>query len=224
MQYKYSAEEILKAWIKNVRDGLVSEAEMPSQIYLMATRPQFFNHLNLIPPDLLEVVKEAAKCCASHPEDFISGVYGPNHGPDDIRKDREEREEFYWAHRRLYEVFHPDQPLPEFVPIVLAGVVKDVTEIDGVVVVFGVRSWLIRRNPIHLVRPDGSRMITHAIDEQYIKRECDNDSPDRYHREFGQKGLFLADNVRSIDDAPIGTEVWIDRTNAPPIPPRPADL
>jgi len=225
MDYNWNVEEALKKDLKRFEDGVFTRHELVERVLYNALHPQFFSHLHLIPPEILEEVKEKAKNCPAHPEDWLClhnpRFYGPDLDLDDIQRDRESREWSYWQRRRIHELFHPDQPLPEFVPIILAGVVKDVVKIDGVVVIFGADSLQMRRHPIHLVRPDGSRTITHVVDQDYVKRECDNDSPDNYHRKFGQQGLFLADNVRSIDDVPIGTEVWIDRTNAPPIPPRP---
>ena len=228
MEYNWNVEEELKKTMQRFRDGIITRIEMVEHVLGNVLHPEFFNHLHLIPPNLLEEIKEEAKNCPGHPEDWLClhnpRFYGPDLDLDDLRRDREYREWLYWRRRRIHELFHPDQPLLEFVPIILAGVVKDVVKIDGVVVIFGADSLQMRRHPIHLVRPDGSRLITHVIDEDYVKRECDNDSPDEYHRKYGQRALFLADNVRSVDDAPIGTEVWIDRTNADPIPPCPADL
>jgi len=226
MDYNWNVEEELKKWIQHFRDGIITRHELVKIVYDNVLHPQFFNHLHLIPPDVMEEVKEKAKHCVAHPEDWLClhnpHFYGPELDLDEIERDRKFREEEYWCCRRIHEFFHPNRPLPEFIPIILDGVVKDVAEVDGVVVIFGVYSGTIRRNPIHLVRPDGSRMITHVIDERYVEREGDQPNSLEYIRKHGtSRALFLADNVRSIDDVPIGTEVWIDRTNAPPIPPRP---
>lgn len=228
MKYDWDVEAELRRWMKLFQDGIITRYELVNQVFDNVLHPQFFNVCHMLPDDLLEEVKEKAKHCPAHPEDFLM-LHNPwFHGPDldleAIQRDRECRERIYWQERLTFELFHPGLTLPEFVPIILAGVVKEVAEIEGMVAIIGANSLQIRQHPVHLVRSDGSRLITQVVDDRWVKRDCDNDSPDELLRKDGKRYLFLAENVRSIEDAPIGTEVWIDRTNAPPIPPRPADL
>ena len=204
--------------------GTITKTELSWGISQSATDPHFFEHIDLVPRELMPQLREIAEHAQAHPEDCLmihSICTRP--GFDYEAYDREQRETAYWSARRLREHFYPDRPMPEFEPLKLAGLVDDSREKDGSVVIFGdIHSHLIRRNPIHLIAPNGSRIITSATGMGFIKDDRDLNSSDPITRQYGRHGVYLDDNVKSTSDTPPGTEVWVDRTAVAELPDPPS--
>lgn len=178
---------------------IITARELANKLTECAANPVFFEHLGLVPPASIAEFRQIALDAPSHPEDFII-IHG-------------DRVLYYWGARHLREHFYPELPPPLFEPVKLIGVVREVIERDGSVVIFGrLNSSIIWANPIDLVTPVGNRIRTSVIRQEYIKRECDATSSEWEVREAGQHALFLGKEVKTIADVPLQTEVWVDRS------------
>ncbi len=113
--------------------------------------------------------------------------------------------------------------MPEFEPLKLAGVVEEAIERDGAVAIFGdIQSFLIRKNPIQLVFPNGMKIITSAIRTGFIKLDRVPETTDPIIERFGRRAVYLDQNVKSPSDVPPKTEVWVDRSHVSVLPSPPS--
>lgn len=190
-----------------------------------AFHPELFSCLNTLGQDSLEKLRTyLIRHMPAHPEDagtspgYLNIRVRKEFSDPEYQGDLKFREDLYLRWLRIWEYLNPQMPLPAFKPVRIAGRILDVAEVDHSVVIFDIHAHFMRWNPLLLVHPDKPPIKTIAIKIDHVERST---ATIRRLDWKGALGLFLAENVRSIDDAPIGTEVWIDRTNAPPIPPRP---
>lgn len=200
--------------------GVITEHELTSQIADCATDPDFFRHIDLVPPNVIPRLREIAEHAPAHPEDCLricSICVGPDFDYEAF--DRSQRNATYWSALRLREFFYPGQPRPEFQPLKFAGVVEEAIERDGSVVIFGdIQSFLIRKNPIQLILPNGSKITTSATDMGFIKLEGVPETSDLMVTRFGRCAVYLDQNVKSPTDIPPKTEVWVDRSHVSILP------
>ena len=214
---------LLRAYDK----GIIPDVEASFSIAACAIDSDFFQHLNTIPPEVVQQLRDFAENAPAHPEDshFLLGIICVRPGFDfDIAK-QIEREKHYWAARRLREHFFPDRPLPEFEPLIRLGFVDDVTEVDGSIVVFGesVPMLRVRRHPVHLVAPDGQELVTSTAGMLKVMRKSDRNSADPIvKRRWRRIGLSLENCPLSPDDIPLKPAVWLDRTSVADIPEPPS--
>lgn len=221
----WDVEASLRMIVGRFEQGVITRNELIDQIVGCASHPRCFEYFGILNAKIRQLLKEQTFEVPGHPEDFLPihgpGYYGSEVDEEAIVRDIAFRIESYWRLRRVREYFHPTLPPPEFQVMHLTGKVDDAVEMEGSIVIFGVYAWLIRRNPIHLVQPDGTRIVTTVVGYDYFVRDDDRDLKFEFQRKCGRHGVFLGNNVRSVEEVPVGTEVWIDRSGAGGIPPRP---
>lgn len=184
-----------------------------------ALDPEFFDHLEIIPEQLVTELRRLAEHASGHPEDVFHIRWGGARDAEVEARYREQRNCIYWSDRRLREYFFPGKPLPAFEPIKLVGVVDESIEVEGEIAVFGeIDTFIMRHNPVICVRPDGTKLVTSLSRCDRVRRDVDLESDDSFVRSYGQVGLFFDNNVQSVADVPPQTEVWVDRTAMSEIP------
>lgn len=213
-QLELSIDARIKSLVSLCERQIIAERSLILHLTYCAAYSQFFDHLELVPERLFPQLREVAQQAPPHPEDssFVLGL-GWSTGSDADPYNRASREQYYWGSRNLREYFYPGLALPHFELIKLIGVVEEVVELDGSIVLFGdIDTMLVRDNPIELITPFGTKIRTTVIRCESIRRDRDAQSSEWQIREFGQFALILADSIKSIAEAPVGTEVWVDRT------------
>ena len=212
-------EKHIRRIVELFQRGTVTVREAAPEIAEAAVDPGFFDHLELIPEQLVTELREIAEHAPAHPEDVFHFRWGLSRSDDVEARYRNARNHIYWSDRRLREHFFPDKPLPAFEPIKLVGAVEASIEVEGEVAVFGeIDTFIMRRNPVICVRPDGTTLVTSLSRCDRVRRNADLTSDNSLVRSYGQIGLFFDDNVRSVADVPPQTEVWVDRTAMSEIP------
>jgi hypothetical protein len=223
-------EEIARYLSLHSDCGVLSLIELVNRISALATEPGFFNHIERLPPDVVDGLRRHGANAEAHPEDYVDGFMGLV----DSMPTREEFEEMtrrgrargYWVGRLLREHFFPGLPMPAFETMKLDGTVSDASLVDGAVVILGPPDHFIRSHPIHLVSPSGGSIVTSVIRRDLVPNPA-VDVPDGlsggrvgyFLAQLGRNGLFLDANVRSPAEVPPGTEVWVDRSDAGEVPP-----
>ncbi|MCA9146877.1 MAG: hypothetical protein KDB05_29065 [Planctomycetales bacterium] len=198
--------------------GRVSSDEAVWLLLECTIDPEFFSHLELLPDDIVTELKSIARNAPSHPEDAeITSLAIVHQNADE--HDQGIRVTYYWAARRLREFYYPDDALPPFERIRLIGVISHALVVDGYVVIFGnIDAWFARKHPIRLIAPNGVTTTSSIIGMDNIERSDLPDSMTYIQRKQMCYGLFLADDVQSLLEVPVGTEVWVDRTAVTDIP------
>ena len=217
------AEDRIRRLINLYSRGAITETELSAKIADCAIDSRFFQHLDIVPDAVMTRLRRIAERAPAHPEDcLIIGSYSATAGFDYDSYDREQRETAYWAARRLREYFYPDSPMPKFEALKLVGAVDDAIESNGTIVISGdIQSHLIRRNPIHLITPDGRKIVTSSAGLGFIKRDEDQESSDPIIKRYGRHGIYLDQNVKSPLQIPPQSQVWVDRSEVAELPDSP---
>ena len=214
--------EQIARWIALYERGIYTHYEMINSISSLAILPGFFESLIWLPHEVVEALRErVSRGMAAHPEDLTNGnAYYKRMTEDEFRAAQlRERQIAYWNLRLLAFHFYPDRPIPPFEPLKRIGIVSDSIVVEGLVVLFGVDEWyLVREHPIHCVAPSGLRIVTSACQQSFVRSAAD-EVGDYIQQKYGRMGVFLAANVKLPAEVPPGTEVWVDRSAAGPIPP-----
>lgn len=196
--------------------GVITRLELTNQIADLAVDPDFFQNIDVLPPDIVLQLCEIAEHAPAHPEDcLIIGSFSVGLNSDHEEYERELRIVAYWSALRLREYFYPNLPLPKFEPLKLAGVVEEAIVWDGAVAVLGdIQTYWIRKNPIQLILPNGGTINASASRMIVIRGQSvlDTTEPSVDHI-AGRHAVCLDQSVKSPSDIPSGTEVWVDRSN-----------
>ena len=199
--------------------GITTERETAMRFESLAVDPGFFDHLEIIPDPILSRLKKSAENAPAHPDDFYivsTGCYprGSSASMEKIvQANQDLRDRVYWGVRKLREYFFPDLPMPKFEPQRRAGVVDDVMEVLGQLVIFGkIDDGLIHEYPIQLIPPGGDEIVTTVQRYGFVRMREDLETDDWLVRREGRHGIFLGTEVRRLEDVPVGTEVWVDRS------------
>ncbi len=216
---KPSLSEWIDKFLNYYKRNVLTKKELTLKLTDLANHPDFFSHLHKFPEETLADLKEKCKTPYSHPEDIsldMGGTYMPGTDIEAFRRKKERL--LYWGIRRLHEHFYPDQPLPEFEVLKYIGKVDDVRVINGTVAIRGKLSYpRVMDFPLHIRRPDGKEIITSVT-----IRESFDENWERTPRSVELRPvLFLDKQVQGASDAPVGSEVWVDRTSIKELPPPP---
>lgn len=204
--------------------GFITRIELINGIAGLATEPGFFDHVDRLPPEVVEGLRERGAHAAAHPEDFadaVAGVLLSHTVTEEMFEEMKRRgaHRGYWIGRLLREHFPPGLPMPTFETMILDGTVTDARMVDGTVVIFGPYGFFIRKNPVHLVTPSGERIVTSVVRQDWILNpqvEVPAGLSEAATRIFvirhSSKGFFLDARVKTPAEVPPGTQFWVERS------------